>query len=137
MASASASSIQIGSPHRGSSARSLGEQMKGVAVTRHDLLRLRHFFPEGWIVSSETVAAVRPLDQKQRLSIARLQAADNLLRQHNTERVAKLPDFEGKHCPKLLRYYYCNNTRFQKKGAHLRAARVTGGHCMLVHVYAY
>src|ERR1035441_595524 len=81
--------------HRSRSARSFGEHMKGVAVTRHDLLRLRHFFPEGWIVSSETVAAVRPLDQKQRLSIARLQAADNLLRQHNTERVARLPDFRS------------------------------------------
>src|SRR5450755_2237477 len=129
--------------HRSRSARSFAEHMKGVAVTRHDLLRLRHFFPEGWIVSSETVAAVRPLDQKQRLSIARLKAADNLLRQHNTERVAKLPDFEGKHCPKLLRYYYCNNTRFQKKGAHLRAARFNWRPlharaclCILVRIYA-
>src|SRR5664279_5905866 len=134
--------------HRSRSARSFGEHMKGVAVTRHDLLRLRHFFPEGWIVSSETVAAVRPLDQKQRLPIARLKAADNLLRQHNTERVAKLADFEGKHYPKLLRYYYCNNTRFQKKPhtfelpaslaaiACCRPLHARACLCILVRIYA-
>jgi hypothetical protein len=68
--------------------------MQCIAVTAHDLFRLRRLLLERRIVRRKPVIAVSRLDQKKPLSIASLQAIDHFFRQNHSQRISELADLE-------------------------------------------
>lgn len=71
--------------------------MQRVAIAPDDLFGFRHFPFKDGIVRRQPVATIRCFDQEQRLSIFRVQAVDNILRQNDAERIAKFADLEFDH----------------------------------------
>src|ERR1700692_1695785 len=82
---------------RSSPALSPGEHVQSIAIAADDVISFRHLFPEARIVGREPIAAVRSLDQEQRLTVAGVQTIYNLFRQDNSKRISEFADFKFDH----------------------------------------
>ena len=71
--------------------------MQSVAVALDDLIRSCQLFLEGWIVWRKLASAFRRFDEKERFTVAGLQAVDHFFRQHNAQRVPEFADFQYNH----------------------------------------
>ena len=71
--------------------------MQRIAVATDDVLGLLRFLLERRVVGRQSVTTIRPLDQKLRRTIFRLQTVNHLFRQHDAQGIAKAPDFQFDH----------------------------------------
>lgn len=73
--------------------------MQRVAITADDILRLRHLLLESGIIGDQPVFPARLFGQVERATVFRVQAGDDLSRQHDAQEVAESADFEFDHEP--------------------------------------
>src|SRR5882762_4716082 len=76
---------------------SFGEFANCVAIATRDVVSLRHFFLESWIVWREPVLAVWSLDQEELLAVAAVQAVQDFFRKDDAEGIAEFADFDFDH----------------------------------------
>ena|SRR2546423_1230576 len=79
-----------------------------VAISRHDFFSFLHLLLEGGIIRREAVITLCGFNEKEFLSISRLQTADNFFGQNDSERISKFSYLEFNQNEASC-YYNCNN----------------------------